>query len=278
MSTYAIGDIQGCFDELQELLKLICFDANKDSLWLTGDLVNRGPKSLEVLRFIKGLGTHAKMVIGNHDLFLLECSTGVAKCGPSDTIDDILRAPDKNELFDWLRHQPFIHYDKQLNFAIAHAGILPTWDLTKTLACAKELELALLGNNYQKLLAEIFGDQPNAWDDNLQSFERLRFISNSFTRMRFCDAQGRLEFNCKNKVGKQPKGYYPWFDLAWRKTKDVNIIFGHWAALDANIHLTNLFPLDTGCVFGGSLTALRLEDKKYFSVPAKKVYCPIEIN
>ena len=294
MTTYAIGDIHGCYDELQKLLELIAFDEYQDQLWFTGDLVNRGPQSLAVLRFIKQL-KNAIVVLGNHDIHLLEL---VAKDPFKDhTLQAVLAAPDCEELVDWLRRQRLLYYDPTLNYLIVHAGMYPLWSLTQVRQYAAEVESFLQCDDYLANLRQLYGNKPDCWDEALTGFERLRFITNVLTRLRFCTVAGKLEFEHAGKVGSQPSGYSPWFEMMHPSFKEVSIIFGHWAALSAaqenhsaaalsavkenhsviikkeKIHRPPFFGIDTGCVWGGALTALRLEDHQTFCVRAntKKV-------
>ena len=266
MSTYAIGDIQGCFDSLQQLLDKIQF-ASTDRLWFTGDLVNRGPQSLEVLRFIKSLGPNHKVVLGNHDLHLLSVAYGLKSKKPGDTLDSILEAEDVLELMGWLRHQPLLHYDSSLNYLMVHAGLSPLWDINKARSLAKEVEQELQNEDYAFLLENMYGNDPDHWEDHLSGISRWRCIINYLTRVRFCDAEGRIEMEYKGKIKDKPKDLIPWYDLPNRQTRDQNIVFGHWASLEGQVDTPNLFPLDTGCVWGRSLTAMRLEDQERISMP-----------
>lgn len=265
MSTYAIGDIQGCYDELLALLELVEFNPQKDTLWLAGDLVNRGPKSLETLRYVKSLGSSAITVLGNHDLHLLACAHGVKKAKGS--LKAILEAPDREELLDWLCQQPLIHHCPHLNFAMVHAGIPPIWTLQKAIELSAEVESVLQSKDRQTYFDHMYGDQPDTWSDNLSGMERLRVITNYFTRMRFCDASGKLELETKETADNWPEGYQPWFNFQRDKLNNLKLIFGHWAALEGNTQSDTVFGLDTGCVWGGALTALRLEDQQRFSLP-----------
>lgn len=271
MSTYAIGDIQGCFDELQTLLAHIHFHPEEDTLWLVGDLVNRGPKSLEVLRFIKNL-PNAITVLGNHDLHLLAVYNGYS--GNTETLDEILNAPDAKTLIDWLRLQPILHHDPKLGYAMTHAGIYPHWDLETAKGYAKELEDVLRAESYTEILPHLYGNHPNMWSPDLTQMERLRFIMNAFMRMRFCDREGKLDFDYRGPAGSQPDEYIPWYEVSDRKTKNINIIFGHWAALNGKVSVPHLYALDTGCVWGNYLTALRLEDGARFRVRPNKTHLP----
>lgn len=258
MAVYAIGDIQGCFDELKELLQLIQFDREKDHLWFCGDLVNRGPKSLEVLRFVKELGERAVTVLGNHDLHLLAKAEGFGKQLDKDTLDEILNAPDRDELLTWLRHQPLLHHDAELGFTMVHAGLPPQWDLPTAQACAHELESKLRGPDYHEFIQVMYGNKPNHWSDELAGIDRLRFITNVFARLRFCYADGRLELKAKGEPGTQKKGTMPWFEVPGRKSKRERIVFGHWSTLGVAAR-NNTFSLDGGCLWGGQLVALRLD-------------------
>ncbi len=258
MATYAIGDIQGCFDALEFLLEKIAFDPLKDTLWFAGDLVNRGDKSLETLRFIKNLGERAISVLGNHDLTLLALSEGCENI-KHHTLDDILNAPDRTELIDWLRTQPLLHHDKSLGYTMVHAGLPPQWDLKLAQQCAHEVEQVLRSDNYREFLANMFGNKPRKWKNSLQGWDRLRFITNSFTRMRYCKPSGKLNFTDKGVIGSQKEGYIPWYEVPNRKNQDLKIIFGHWSTLFGHTSQPDVFALDTGCLWGGSLTAMRLD-------------------
>jgi bis(5'-nucleosyl)-tetraphosphatase (symmetrical) len=267
VATYAIGDVQGCFDELQQLLEKLGFDRKKDALWFVGDLVNRGPKSLEVLRFVRGLGDHAVTVLGNHDLHLVTQHEGFERRRKDDTFDDVLRAPDAKELVDWVRTRPMMHADG--HWAMVHAGLLPQWAVEDALTLAKEVERALAAPGYRDFLANLYGSQPDEWRDDLAGWDRLRVIVNAMTRLRFCTAAGRMEFRSKGDAA--PAGYMPWFEL--RKAGESTILFGHWSAL--GLKLTDRFSaLDCGCVWGGMLAALRLEDRKLFQVSCRGYQAP----
>lgn len=265
MATYAIGDIQGCFDSLLRLLDKINFDSHCDTLWFTGDLVNRGPKSLEVLRFIKNLkNTH--IVLGNHDLYLLSIVyTGVDLDLENNSLQTILNAPDKEELCTWLRNRSLLHHDSDLGYTLVHAGLPPQWNLNKAMACAQEVEVVLRGKQYKDFLKNMYGNEPSQWNDSLIGWGRLRFITNCLTRLRFCDIKGNLELTSKG-VRTTSNNYFPWFKLPNRLSKDLNILFGHWAALQGQTNESNVFALDTGCVWGRCLTAMRLEDKVRISI------------
>jgi bis(5'-nucleosyl)-tetraphosphatase (symmetrical) len=266
VATYAIGDIQGCLDPLKALLKSFDFTTDQDRLWIAGDIVNRGPKSLETLRFVYENRDHINIVLGNHDLHLLAVAAGFKRSLPSDTLDEILAAPDCNNLLGWLKMQPLIHRDSSLNYTMVHAGIPPQWSINESLAYAKEVEMILKGDNINDFLKVMYGNEPNSWSNSLTGMDRIRLITNYFMRMRFCTSSGQLELKTKSSVADAPDGYFPWFTIDNRKAKNDNIIFGHWAALKGQTHEKNIFALDTGCVWGGELTAMRLEDRKFFSV------------
>jgi len=264
MATYAIGDIQGCYDSLQRLLEVCAFDPGQDRLWLVGDLVNRGPRSLETLRFFKSLGPAALTVLGNHDLYLLMVAEGGAKYrGKDDTLDDILTAPDRPELLDWLRRQPLCHTEG--DYCLVHAGLLPQWTAERARELAREAELALQGPDFHDFVMNLWGSEPAAWSDGLTGWPRLRVIVNAMTRMRFCTLDGTMEFKVKGKVANAPAGHLPWFDLPGRRSADSVLVTGHWSALGLKI-TDNLLALDSGCLWGGHLTAVRLEDRRVFQV------------
>jgi bis(5'-nucleosyl)-tetraphosphatase (symmetrical) len=267
MATYAIGDIQGCFTKLQALLSHINFKPHSDQLWFAGDLVNRGPASLATLRFIKSLAKPAVVVLGNHDLHLLAVASGKVEQRPSDTLTEILQAPDCQELCQWLRQQKLLHFDPKLNFAMVHAGLAPAWDMSTALSCAKEVETVLQSDAYADFFANMYGNQPDCWQPSLAGWDRLRFICNCLTRIRFCDSQGRLELMVKENLDKAPAGLLPWFALPERRTQEQPILFGHWAALQGQVTGHNVYALDGGCVWGGRLIAMRLEDGQRLHIP-----------
>jgi len=258
MGCYAIGDIQGCFRELQTLLRQINYRPGRDRLWFTGDLVNRGPQSLETLRFVAGLGDHAVTVLGNHDLHLLAAAHEPRNIKRKDTLHAILDAPDRDELLDWLRRRPLLHHDPESGYTMVHAGLPPQWDLDAAARCAHEVEAVLSSPGFGSYLDHMYGDLPEIWREDLAGRDRLRFITNCFTRLRYCDADGRLALPYKGSPGSQPKGIYPWFELADRRSRDQKIVFGHWSTLGERSD-KGIFPLDTGCLWGGQLTALRLD-------------------
>jgi bis(5'-nucleosyl)-tetraphosphatase (symmetrical) len=264
MSTYAIGDIQGCFVELQALLGHIGFNANRDRLWFVGDLVNRGPQSLETLRFVKDLGDAAVVVLGNHDLHLVMCAEGFGRMHREDTLQAVLDAPDCKALLAWLRSRPLCHVEGE--FAMVHAGLLPQWSVEKAQKLSGEASAALTAADFREFLANMWGSKPAAWHDDLRGWERLRVIVNAMTRMRFCAKDGVMEFGTKGPPEKAPQGFLPWFSLASRKSATHTVVCGHWSALGFH-QLPNLLALDSGCLWGGSLTAVRLEDRRVFQLP-----------
>ena len=268
MADYAIGDVQGCFDSLQRLLCHINFDEHTDRLWFVGDLVNRGPESLALLRFIKNLPLTPRITLGNHDLHLLSLLFGENPWkNQDDTLDEILAASDAQELGHWLRKQSILYHDTELNIVMCHAGIGPIWTLDQAIACARELEHALATDEYSTFLTHMYGNDPNHWTPDLTGIPRLRVICNYFTRMRFCDAQGHLVLTYKGTVKHAPSGLYPWYAVPNRIEIEPDIVFGHWAALKGQCPDSRIHALDTGCLWGGRLTALRLQDRHFFSVP-----------
>ncbi len=267
MTTYAIGDVQGCYDELQYLLERIGFDVALDQLWFTGDLVNRGPGSLAVLRFVKELGDRAITVLGNHDLHLLAVDAGIRRPRKNDTLGCILTAPDADELLYWLRNRPLLHIDHGLGYVMIHAGLPPQWDLEKAMICARDVETLLQGTGYIDFIQHMYGDEPDQWSESLSGWDRFRFITNCFTRLRYCDRDGRLALGEKGAPGSQPQHYFPWFELWNPGDEDIQVIFGHWSTL-SKCHRTGFHALDSGCVWGGSLTAMRLGgDEARIAVP-----------
>lgn len=257
MATYAIGDVQGCYDELIKLLDAISFDPGSDRLWFTGDLVNRGPKSLATLRFVKSLGDTAVTVLGNHDLHLLAASCDASPVNRKDTFQDVLEAPDREELIDWLRRRPLFHHDQ--SYCLLHAGLPPQWNFKTTQKMAAAVEKVLRSEEYRHLLHHMYGNKPDHWSPRLRGIGRLRFILNCFTRMRYCTADGRLDLEPSGPPGSQPEGLMPWFLAPDRKNADMRILFGHWSSL-GYCQNANCYGLDTGCVWGGQLTALKLSD------------------
>jgi bis(5'-nucleosyl)-tetraphosphatase (symmetrical) len=258
MAVYAIGDVQGCFGDLQRLLDHIRFDPASDRLWFVGDLVNRGPQSLETLRFVRDLGECAVTVLGNHDLHLIAVAHGRPLDGDDHTLDDVLQAPDCTELVDWLCHRPLLHHDQAMGYTMVHAGLPPQWDLALAGDCAREVEQALRGPQRKEFIAHMYGNQPRRWSKQLHGWDRLRFAINCFTRMRFCATDGTLDFRSKGPPGTQPAGQLPWFEVPGRASRALKIVFGHWSTLGA-YDAPGVFATDTGCLWGGALTALRLD-------------------
>ena len=260
MATYAVGDIQGCYDELRALLDRIGFDPISDKLWLVGDLVNRGPESLSVLRYVKALGEQAVTVLGNHDLHLLALAAGNDRYAGKSNLDAILAAPDRDDILHWLRHRPLMHIDEQKRFAMIHAGLPPQWDLAQARACAAEVEVELQGPGHTEFLHAMYGNEPDGWSADLSGTERLRFITNCFTRLRYCDLEGKLLLNEKAVPGNQPEHAIPWYKVPGRATRDKRIVFGHWSTL-GYVAEHNVWGLDSGCLWGGKLTAVRIRRK-----------------
>lgn len=259
MAVYAIGDLQGCYDEFCQLLDKLHFDASRDTLWLLGDLVNRGPKSLETLRYVKSLGDSVITVLGNHDLHLLACAEGIKQTNDV-SMQAILAAEDRDDLLLWLRQQPLLHHDEHLGYTMVHAGLPPQWNLSAAQACADELHTVLRSDTYHQFLHHMYGDEPALWSENLQGWERLRFISNAFTRLRYCDNKGRMNMQEKGIPGNQSDDMLPWFDIPTRQSRDLRVLFGHWSTLAlTEINASNIFPLDTGCVWGLRLTAMQID-------------------
>lgn len=261
MPTYAIGDVQGCHQELLRLLERIRFDPAADRLWFAGDLVNRGPGSLEVLRLVRSLDGCAVVVLGNHDLHLLALAEGNARHASKSTLDAVLDAPDRDELLHWLRHRPLMHHDPRRGFAMVHAGLPPQWTLAEALARARELEDALRGEHYRDLLFDMYGNEPSRWSPELTGIQRLRFIVNCLTRLRYCTADGTLALKEKGTLATRPKDLCPWFQCPGRRSAGDRIVFGHWSAL-GYWDRDNVWGIDSGCLWGGSLTALRLRRKR----------------
>ncbi len=271
MSTYAVGDLQGCLKPLKKLLKKVRFNDDRDTLWLTGDLVNRGPQSLETLKFVYERRDNIVTVLGNHDLHLLAVNEGIKKASSSDTLDEIITSPDKDQLLYWLRQQPLVHHDKHLNYTLVHAGIPPQWSIKKSLKRAQEVEIILRSDRYHEFLSIMYGNTPSKWKKGLSEHERWRVITNYFTRMRFCTKKGELELTTKAGIHHAPKGYAPWFEHLERKAYYDPIIFGHWAALEGAAYSEHVHALDTGCVWGNVMTMMRLEDHERFSIGCSKI-------
>lgn len=259
MATYAIGDVQGCYDALARLLERLNFDSSRDRLWFCGDLVNRGGHSLEVLRLVRSLDARSVVVLGNHDLSLLAISERKEADQRRANLDlaRVLMAADRDDLLTWLRHRPLLHIDRELGFAMVHAGLAPRWTLSIAAARANEVERKLRGEDYRKLLKHLFGDRPALWSKNLNGIDRLRAIINVMTRLRFCDVRGRMDFNVKGAPGTQQPGLYPWFEVPGHAPRDLPIVCGHWSTLGLFQGL-GIHAIDTGAVWGGKLTALEL--------------------
>ncbi|SIT72178.1 Bis(5'nucleosyl)-tetraphosphatase, ApaH [Ectothiorhodosinus mongolicus] len=261
MAVYAVGDLQGCLDPLLRLLDKVTFDPTVDRLWLVGDLVNRGPQSLECLEFVRDLGDAAVCVLGNHDLHLLAVHYGLQKSRRRDTVDDILFSPRRGELMDWLRRQSLIHHDESLGWTMVHAGLPPQWDLATALEEAAAVERLLAGPEPQVLLGNMYSNQPALWDPERSGWDRLRFTINCCTRMRYCDKNGELDLDCKDVPGDQPKRLMPWFAVPGRASRDLRLVVGHWSTLGYG-EREGVLTLDTGCVWGRSMTLVRLDKKK----------------
>ena len=265
MATYAVGDIQGCYLEFRSLLDAIGFNAKRDRLWLVGDLVNRGPGSLDTLRYVRGLGDAAITVLGNHDFHLLRLAAGYGTAHQSDTLAAVLEAPDRDELIDWLGQQKLAH--REGRWLMIHAGLVPQWTGDRTIELAREIEAVLRSDERAVFLERLYGDKPDGWDDSLQGFDRWRVIVNALARLRFCTDDGRMEFREKRGAAFAPPGYKAWFEHAHRKTSDHIVISGHWST--QQLMLTpSVWMLDSGCLWGGALTAVRLEDRRVFQVPS----------
>lgn len=262
MAVYAIGDIQGCLDPFTRLLDRISFDPQTDRLWLAGDLVNRGPDSLALLRFVRGLGDAVRLVLGNHDLFLLAVAEDIAAIRHKDTIHDVLDASDRDELIAWLRRQPLHHFEA--SFFMIHAGLLPQWTIDESVGLAREVEAVLAGPNYRAFLHSLFHGPAPQWDPTLVGPERLVSITRVLTRIRTCTPAGEMS-GFSGPPEQTPNGYFPWFKLPHRRRADVTIICGHWAALGLHLE-SHLLAIDSGCVWGKQLTAIRLEDRAVFQV------------
>ncbi|CAM4112133.1 symmetrical bis(5'-nucleosyl)-tetraphosphatase [Bordetella tumbae] len=272
-SIWMIGDVQGCCAPLEQLLSHPDISSEPDArFWFAGDLINRGPQSLASLRRIIAMGDRAISVLGNHDLHLLAAAAGVRKPSKSDTIDEILDAPDADELIDWLRFRPLAHFEHE--HLLVHAGVLAKWDVAKTLALAGEVEAMLRGPNWQKALQKMYGNEPTQWKDGHTGGKRLRVIINALTRMRLCTPRGHMEFNTKVAPGAWPAGLVPWFDVKGRQTRDVTVVFGHWSTLGLLVR-PDVICLDTGCVWGGELTAMRLQDRKLVQIKCSQFRDPL---
>lgn len=273
-SIWMIGDIQGCCASLDALLALpdIADDPGAH-FWFAGDLVNRGPESLTTLRRIMSLGDRATAVLGNHDLHLLAMAAGVRRSGKKDTLEEVLKAPDAQEIIDWLRSRPLAHYD--YGHLLVHAGVLPQWDAEKTLALADEVQTALRSNSWKKHLEQMYGNSPDQWDEGLTGPDRMRVIINALTRLRMCDRQGKMALSIKTEPSAQDKSLVPWFNLPKRATRDVTVVFGHWSTLGLKLD-SDVICLDSGCLWGGHLTAVRLQDHAVLQVPCEQMLDPLD--
>ncbi len=272
MATWAIGDLQGCHAELRTLLADIDFVPGRDLVWLTGDLVNRGADSLGALRAVRALGDSAISVLGNHDLHLLACRyVDGRRPRPGDTLDEILAAPDCDELLDWLRRRPLVHHDAARNTLLVHAGLPPQWTSAETLALGAELAAKLQGPSFAAELAQMYGNLPDGWDEALRGAQRFRFIVNALTRLRYVTRDGRLDLKAKGAPGTQGAKLVPWYAASKRRSRGTRVVFGHWSTLRLTREEEREFevlPLDTGAVWGGHLTAVNLDDGTRRSVPA----------
>ena len=270
MAIYWIGDIQGCDAPLGQFLDQVGFSASRDRLYVLGDLVNRGPSSLQVLRRLQRLGNSVQCVLGNHDLHLLAMNAGARKPSKTDTLNEVLEAVDKEALLHWLSHQALALYQEEV--LMVHAGVLPQWSLEETLGLAKELQDILRGPDAQDFLMQMYGNEPSLWDAKLSGISRWRCALNAFTRLRFCAPSGQMEFETKEGTAKAPEGYMPWFEVPLRKTAKITIAFGHWSTLGA-VNRSDVWALDTGCVWGGCLTGLQRDHPT--DVPARiEIKCP----
>lgn len=279
MATYAIGDIQGCYHSFLNLLQQVEFNPSRDRLWLVGDLVNRGPGSLQVLRWLVDCQhqypASITVVLGNHDLHALTVAESFVQPHADDTLQALLEAEDSDDLLYWLRHQHMAYLED--GYLMVHAGLLPQWDEELAIRLANEVEQALQSPGYRDFLARMYGNQPDRWHDELAGMDRLRVITNAMTRLRICSIDGVMELKFKGRPEDIPQGYVPWFDIPSRKSSETTLIFGHWSALGL-YQGDNLYGLDTGCLWGGKLTALRLEDRQIFQVPCDSRDAPREIS
>jgi len=272
MATYAIGDVQGCYPELQRLLDKLRFDPAQDQLWFCGDLVNRGGQSLETLRLIHSLREHCVVTLGNHDLSLLAIAlrTPEAQARVNPELREVLFADDAPVLFEWMRSQKLLHHDEELNWTMVHAGLAPMWTLRQALRAASDVERELTSPRYTRLLRNLFGNKPAVWSSRLHGLDRQRATINTMTRMRYCDVQGRIDFEAKGIPGTQKAGLYPWFEVPGMRRRNTRIVCGHWSALERFAGY-GIHAIDTGCVWGGKLTAMRLDrdEPEYITVNAE---------
>ena len=275
MTTYAIGDIQGCYHAFQALLQRIQFDAKSDQLWLVGDLVNRGSGSLEVLRWCYAHQDSLRVVLGNHDLHALVVAEGIVAPHKGDTLDALLAAEDRDILLNWLRRQRLMYQED--NYLMVHAGLLPQWTAEQALDYGAEVERALQSDDYLYFLRHMYGNLPDQWDDELTGIDRLRVITNATTRLRICSAHGQMEFKFKGELQDVPAGFMPWFDVPGRATQDTQVIFGHWSALGLQ-QRDNIYALDTGCLWGGKLTAMNVHTKAIVQVDSHPLDKPVQLK
>jgi bis(5'-nucleosyl)-tetraphosphatase (symmetrical) len=271
MALYAIGDIQGCHAEFRELLDLVGFDASTDRLWLVGDLVNRGAGSLAVLRDVMAMGDAVTAVLGNHDFHLLTIAAGHRQPHRGDTLDDVLTAPDRGALVDWLMRRPLVVAEG--DYVMVHAGLLPSWTAAQAVALSREVEATLASDRAHEFLGVLYGDEPRQWRDDLKDYDRLRVIVNACTRLRFCNADDTMELNEKRGLSSTPEGYAPWFEQPLRQSASSTVVCGHWSTLDLMLR-PNMMMLDSGCVWGGALTAVRLPDRRVYQVPSRSQVQP----
>jgi bis(5'-nucleosyl)-tetraphosphatase (symmetrical) len=269
VATYAVGDIQGCYDEFARLLEKVRFDTASDRLWIVGDLINRGPDSLGVIRLVRSLGDAAVTVLGNHDLHLLAIRYGGHRVLPSDTFQDVIEAHDSAAVHEWLRHRPLLVCDEGLGYVMTHAGVPHIWSLEDARRYAAEVEAVMQGPDFERFFASMYGNRPDCWSDDLSGMDRWRVITNYLTRMRLVDVSGRLDFSHKGSLATAPRGWYPWYQLRARNPLPVKIVFGHWAAIEGETAEPDVIALDTGCVWGRALTALCFETGKLVSVLAR---------
>lgn len=275
MALYAIGDVQGCYASLQALLEKLRFDPARDRLWFTGDLVNRGPQSLEVLRFVANLGDSAITVLGNHDLHLLAVAAGGSRSYPRDTLEPVLAAPDRDALLAWLAGRPLLHYDAASGYLLVHAGLLPQWDRNRALELAGEAQAAIRGPEASEFFRRMYGNRPDRWRDDLEGWERLRVIVNAFTRLRFCTEDGRMDFTHDGAPGMAPPGLQPWFRIRGRRSRATPIVFGHWSLL-GRYDGDGVICVDSGCLWGRELSAVRLADgaREFIDVACPRYRAP----
>ena len=271
MALYAIGDIQGCHTEFRDLLDVIGFDVSRDRLWLVGDLVNRGPGSLAVLRDVMAMGDAATAVLGNHDFHLLTIAAGHRKPHRGDTLDDVLAAPDRDALVAWLMRRPLVVVEG--DYAMVHAGLLPSWTAAQALSLSREVEAVLASDRAHEFLGVLYGDEPRQWRDDLTGYDRLRVVVNACTRLRFCTSDDTMELAEKRGVESTPEGFAPWFQHPARRSASSIVVCGHWSTLDLLL-TPNVMMLDSGCVWGGALTAVRLPDRRVYQVPSRSPVQP----